>query len=143
MRLVKEAWRSGYKGLAVLLAVAWDSQLSPVDARKLAASATCGVIPSASGLTLRAPRLAAQAKATLSPRRPNAFCKPNGEPARRAHGRGADLSQPVRAHPTSKDTLGDDFRAVRAKVFGDNERRQLADFRRSGATEALAGDVVA
>src|SRR5262245_11550316 len=33
--LVKEAWRSGYTGMAVLLAVAWDSQLSPVDARNL------------------------------------------------------------------------------------------------------------
>jgi hypothetical protein len=43
--------------------------------------------------------------------------------------------------PYSKDTLGDDFRAVRAKVFGAGERRQIADFRRSGATEALAGGV--
>jgi hypothetical protein len=43
--------------------------------------------------------------------------------------------------PYSKDTLGDDFRDVRAKVFGDQEKRQLADFRRSGATEALAGNV--
>jgi hypothetical protein len=37
------------------------------------------------------------------------------------------------------NTLGDDFRAVRTKVFGDDERRRMADFRRSGATEALAG----
>jgi len=41
----------------------------------------------------------------------------------------------------SKDTLGDDFRAVRGKVFGPHEKRQIADFRRSGATEALAGNV--
>src|SRR5262245_59395574 len=33
-RRVKEAWRSGYKGMAAVLAFAWDSQLSPVDARK-------------------------------------------------------------------------------------------------------------
>ena len=45
------------------------------------------------------------------------------------------------SRPYSRDTLGDDFRDVRAKVFGDQERRQLADFRRSGATEALAGHV--
>ena len=32
-RLVRRAWQGGYRGLAVLLAVAWDSQLSPVDAR--------------------------------------------------------------------------------------------------------------
>src|SRR5262249_33275521 len=41
----------------------------------------------------------------------------------------------------SKDTLGDDFRAVRTTVFGEDETRQLADFRRSGTVEALAGDV--
>jgi hypothetical protein len=37
-RLVKQAWRSGYYGLAALLATAWDRQLSPVDARRLSAS---------------------------------------------------------------------------------------------------------
>ena len=42
-------------------------------------------------------------------------------------------------HPYSKDTLGDDFRDVRAAVFGISERRTLADFRRSGAMEAAAG----
>jgi len=42
--------------------------------------------------------------------------------------------------PYSKDTMGDDFRDIRAALFGDQERRQLADFRRSGATEALAGN---
>jgi len=35
VRLIKAAWRDGYKGLAACLAVAWDSQLSPVDARNL------------------------------------------------------------------------------------------------------------
>lgn len=34
--------------------------------------------------------------------------------------------------PYSKDTLGDDFRAVRSNIFGTEETRQLADFRRSG-----------
>jgi hypothetical protein len=39
----------------------------------------------------------------------------------------------------SKDSLGDDFRAVRTLVFGPGETRTLADFRRSGAVEALRG----
>ena len=43
--------------------------------------------------------------------------------------------------PYSKDTLGDDFRAVRTMVFGAAETRQLQDFRRSGTVEALAGQV--
>jgi hypothetical protein len=44
--------------------------------------------------------------------------------------------------PYSKDTLGDDFKAVRELVFGKKETRQLADFRRSGTVEALAGNAV-
>jgi hypothetical protein len=31
VRLVKGAWRAGYRGLAAVMAVAWDTQLSPVD----------------------------------------------------------------------------------------------------------------
>jgi hypothetical protein len=33
--LAKGAWRAGYRGLAAVIAVAWDSSLSPVDVRKL------------------------------------------------------------------------------------------------------------
>ena len=36
VRLVKAAWRSGYHGLACIIAVAWDTQFSPVDVRTLA-----------------------------------------------------------------------------------------------------------
>jgi len=44
----------------------------------------------------------------------------------------------------SKDTLGDDFRDVRAAEFGPLERRTLGhDFRRSGAGEAIAGGATA
>lgn len=35
VRLVKCAWRGGYKGLACIIAVAWDSTFSPVDVRTL------------------------------------------------------------------------------------------------------------
>ena len=37
VRLVKSAWRNGYRGLACIIAVAWDTQFSPVDVRTLAA----------------------------------------------------------------------------------------------------------
>jgi hypothetical protein len=40
--------------------------------------------------------------------------------------------------PYSKDTLGDDFRAVR-EAFDSSDKRQLADMRRSGAVEGDAG----
>jgi hypothetical protein len=39
--------------------------------------------------------------------------------------------------------LGDDFRAVRAAEYGERERRTLADFRRSGAVEAIVGEATA
>ena len=35
IRLVKAAWRCGYRGLACIIAVAYDTQLAPVDARSL------------------------------------------------------------------------------------------------------------
>jgi len=34
---VKAAWRHGYHGLVCIVAVAWDTQFSPVDVRTLAA----------------------------------------------------------------------------------------------------------
>jgi hypothetical protein len=40
-------------------------------------------------------------------------------------------------------TFGDDFRAVRRAEFGERDKRTLADFRRSGAVEAIAGDATA
>jgi integrase len=139
VRLVKEAWQSGYKGLAMLLAVAWDSQLSPVDARNLRVG---DMRRDAIGIWFDVARAKTgrQAIATLSPRT-----------ARLLQGYRASLpAVPMGAvrvfcnrsgAPYSKDTLGNDFRAVRAKVFGDDERRRVADFRRSGAIETLAGNV--
>jgi hypothetical protein len=35
VRLVKTAWRTEYRGLACIMAVAWDTQFSPVDIRTL------------------------------------------------------------------------------------------------------------
>lgn len=35
VRLVQRAWRMGYKGLAAMMAVGWDTMLSPIDVRGL------------------------------------------------------------------------------------------------------------
>lgn len=43
--------------------------------------------------------------------------------------------------PYSKDKLASDFRNLRVRVFGAGETRKLADMRRSGAMEAVAGGV--
>jgi len=139
VRLVKEAWRSGYNGMAVLLAVAWDSQLSPVDARKLrVGDMQCDPV----GIWFKVPRAKTGrgAIATLSRRTAGLLqLYLAGLPAEPM------AAVPVFSNrsgrPYSKDTLGDDFRDVRTKLFGHGEKRQIADFRRSGATEALAGNV--
>ena len=135
--LVKRAWREGYRGLAALLATAWDSQLSPVDVRHLRAqdmrSDHLGV-----WFDVARAKTGRKALATVSRRAHKmlaAYLKTfAAEPVGRA-----PIFRNRSGAPYSKDTLGDDFRAVRIMVFGQNEGRQLAYFRRSGSVEALAG----
>ncbi|MBX9760678.1 MAG: hypothetical protein K2Y29_18000 [Beijerinckiaceae bacterium] len=137
VRLVKAAWRQGYRGLAAVMATGWDTQLSPVDLRSLTAAQR---IRDAQGLAflLARAKTGRSAIGTLTPRSEaivNAYIA----------GLGVELldNAPIfrnrsgRAY--SKDTLGDDFRDIRAAVFGPGERRTLADFRRSGAVEAIRG----
>lgn len=141
VRLAKAAWRAGFRGLAAVIATAWDTQLSPVDVRSLKASQR---VRDAQGLAfvLDRAKTGRGAIGTLT-RRSEAIV--NAYIA----GLGVELldNAPIfrnrsgRAY--SKDTLGDDFRDVRAMVFGPGETRTLADFRRSGAVEAIRGGVEA
>lgn len=135
--LVKGSWRAGYCGLAALIAVMWDSSLSPVDARKLTPAQRTRDVAGDAFLLERA-KTGRAAAGTLS------------RPAIRVldaylAGLGAEIAPTApmfrnrSGAPYSKDTLGDDFRDVRLIVFGESERRTLADFRRSGAVEALRG----
>jgi hypothetical protein len=41
----------------------------------------------------------------------------------------------------SKETLNKDFAKIRSRVFGPAETRKMMDMRRSGAVEAMAGEV--
>jgi hypothetical protein len=137
VRLIKQAWRDGYHGLAACLAVAWDSVLSPVDARSLKAS-QLRRDPVGSWFEVDRAKTGRDAKATLSKR---------AERVLRAYlaSLPTELVGPIfrnrSGRPYTKDVLGKDFRAVRTRAFGKAETRQIADFRRSGATEALAGDI--
>jgi hypothetical protein len=118
--------------------VAWDSRLSPVDARGLKAN-QMRRDPLGVWFSVARAKTGRSAVATLSRRADlclQAYLSRCG-------------AEPVGFAPIfrnrsgaaySKDTLGDDFRAVRILVFGEAETRQLADFRRSGSVEALAGD---
>ena len=139
VRLVKTAWRAGYRGLATCLAVAWDSQLSPIDARSIKVN-QMRHDPVGVWFDIARAKTGRPALATLSRRTASVLfayldalaAKPVGV---------APIFRNRSGQPYSKDTLGDDFRTVRAMVFGAAEDRQLADFRRSGSVEALAGDV--
>lgn len=141
-RLAKGAWRSGFHGLAVIIAVAWDTQMAPGDVRALRASQMASRGPSTLFFTERGKTgvpvggmLSGRAMRLLA-----AYLAQLGvELSREAY-----IFRNRSGAAYTKDTLGDDFRTVRKAVFGPLERRMLGhDFRRSGAGEAIAGGATA
>ncbi|GLK71269.1 hypothetical protein KHC23_10880 [Ancylobacter dichloromethanicus] len=138
VRLFKRAWRMGFHGLAAVIAVAWDTQMSPGDVRALRASQFARGGTGTVFFTQRGKTgvpvggaLSSRAIAALSAYLSHIGVELHGE---------AFIFRNRSGAPYSKDTLGDDFRDVRAAEFGDGERRMLGhDFRRSGAVEAIVG----
>jgi hypothetical protein len=148
VRLVKRGWRMGFHGAACVIAIAWDTQFSPVDIRKLTGGHLCAsgdrlifdrteegrektetaVIGTLSRRTERLVR--AYLKMTFGDADGKVEIHPNAMLFRNRSG-----------DPYSKDTLGDDFRDIRTAAFGLDEKRQLRDMRRSAAIEATAGGV--
>ena len=132
-RLADRAWREHYYGLAAVIAVAWDTSLSPVDVRDLRPQDRQGdafrIERAKTGravlgtLTRRSARVLAAYQVQLG-----THIAPTAPIFRNRSGA-----------PYSKDTLGDDFRDIRAMVFGVDEKRTIADMRRSGAVEARRG----
>lgn len=139
VRLVKRAWRMGYRGLAAVMAAAWDTQMGPGDIRELRASQMATAGNGALFFTERGKTgtpvgglLSARSLAVLA-----AYLDALGV---ELHGDAYVFRNRSGAH-YSKDTLGDDFRKVRAAEFGPLETRMLGhDFRRSGAVEAITGE---
>lgn len=138
-RLAKRAWRMGFHGLAAVIGVSWDTQMSPGDVRALRASqmATAGAgmlfftergktgVPVGGMLSARSIRLIGAYLEMLD-------VTLTGE---------AYVFRNRSGAPYTKSTLGDDFRRVRATEFGPLEQRWLGhDFRRSGAVEAITGE---
>lgn len=163
VRLVKRAWRMNYHGLAAALAVAWDTMLSPVDVRTLTRAQLSGdadgplfqLARAKTGkaaigtLSKRTERLLkaylAELPKDLHPSAPifrTPDVKPVSRPATFALEWGGDHGggRPRRGVPYQADVLGRHFRKVRSAEF-PRDRRQLIDFRRSGAVEAEAGEV--
>ena len=136
-RLFKRAWRDGYHGLAAVIAVAWSSQLSPGDVRALRASQLARNATGAMFFTARG-KTGVPVGGSLSDRALAALQAYITRLGVELHG-DAYIFRNRSGAPYSSDTLGDDFRDVRHLLFGDRENRTLADFRRSGAVEAIAG----
>ena len=139
-RLFKCAWRDGYYGLAAVIAVSWSTQLAPVDVRSLRASQL--VRTGNDAFFGERAKTGKPIGGLLNNRALKAIEAYLQKIEIELHGE-ACIFRNRSGAPYSKDTLGDDFRAVRTTAFGDRERRTLADFRRSGAVEAIAGDATA
>jgi hypothetical protein len=156
VRLVKAAWRRGARGLACIVAVAWDTQLSPGDVRRLTPADAITLAydrpggPAGGGARARTePGLAfavrrgktgAPAIGTLS-RRTRALVALYLDELGAEIAPGAPLFRNTEGQPyPTKDRLSRAFERLRARVF-PGDPRTLMDARRSGALEALAGGV--
>ena len=132
-RLCRRAWEEGYYGLAAVIAVAWDTSMSPVDVRCLRPQDRHG-----DAFVLKRAKTGKAIVGTLTGRSKRVLAgylvKLGAEVAP-----SAPIFRNRSGAPYSKDTLGDDFRDVRAMAFGEGERRTIADMRRSGTIEAKRG----
>jgi integrase len=137
VRLYKRAYREGYHGLAAAIAVAWATQMSPGDVRTLRAS-QLAKDPSGAMFFAARGKTGTPVGGALSDRALAALESYIAKLGVELHGE-AYIFRNRSGAPYSSDTLGDDFRDVRRLVFGEREQRTLADFRRSGAVEAIAG----
>ena len=137
-RLVKGAWRMGFRGLAALMATAWDGMLAPVDARMLTAAQRRRTRHE-TAFTLGRAKTGRAAAVVLSHRAERILDTYLHGLGVELHG-AAPLFRNRSGTPYTKDTLGDDFRTIREAVF-PGDKRKLLDMRRSGAVEAVAGDI--
>jgi hypothetical protein len=135
--LIATAEREGYAGMALAIRIAWDTLFSPVDVWSM----TIGEVRrDQAGPYIERDRTKTgrEAFGHLTPEtgaRLDAYIAalpgeqlPSAQILRQRNGHAY----------RSKDTFGDDFRAVRKAAFGAGERRQFQDLRRSGNVEADA-----
>jgi hypothetical protein len=151
LQLVEHAWTrtKPKKGLAALMAVIWDSMLSPGDARTLTpgqmsrdGEGAVFFLDRAKTGRAAAGTLTPWSEAILAAYLESFGAEPlDHAPIFRTAGsapgpKGGRRWLPV---PYTKDKAEKDFAVIRREVFGKAEKRQLADMRRSGAVEADAG----
>jgi hypothetical protein len=134
-----------------IIAVMWSTQMSPGDVRMLRASQLRRDTLGTAFFTDRAKTgkpvggmLSYRALAALRAYLAILGCEFHGDApifVTRGQDRGAvEGGRPWQSRPYKGDRLGRDFRIVRTAEFGESEQRTLADFRRSTAVEAIAGE---
>ncbi len=136
VRLAKEAWRRGYRGLACIIAVAYDTGLSPVDVRTLTFEESRDT-----GASLWFERDRAKtgraAVGTLS-RRTQALIRAYVADLPAYFIPSAPIFLTRRGAAYRKNSLSEDFRDIRSLVL-PGDMRKLMDMRRTGAVEAQSG----
>ena len=146
MKLVQGAWRADKRGLAAVIAVVWDTMLSPIDVRRL----TRAQMRKRSLFSLERAKTGRAAAGTLTAYsvavldtyiatlgfelmdNARLFRTAGSAPGPKGGRRWAPQEY-------TKDRLEKDFAEIREVVFGPGETRQLADMRRSGHVEGRAG----
>ena len=127
----------GLPGMAVAIQLAWDAMLSPVDVREAPLSAIARM-PEGAALNWRRRKTGRRILTALDPFTVELVEAYSARQPVPLHGEARIVRRPTGAPYTDKDAFGDDFRLVRELAFpGDG--RQLADIRRSAASEARRG----
>jgi hypothetical protein len=139
VRLVKVAWRQGYRGVACIVAVSWDTGFSPVDARTLAQRHRVEidgrlVFDRQADGRAKTGRAAIGTLCKRTERLVSAYLSEMGTVLLP----NAMLFRTRSGAAYIEATLSHDFAAVRAIAFPGDKRR-LMDMRRSGVVEAIAG----
>jgi hypothetical protein len=139
VRLVKVAWRQGYRGVACIVAVSWDTGFSPVDVRTLAQRHRVEidgrlVFDRQADGRAKTGRAAIGTLCKRTERLVSAYLSEMGTVLLPD----AMLFRTRSGAAYIEATLSHDFAAVRAIAFPGDKRR-LMDMRRSGVVEAIAG----
>ncbi len=135
-RIIHRAWREGYRGLACLVSIMWDTAFSPVDARGLTVTQYVDV-GRWGAFRLERAKTGQAAIGTLS-RRSAWLMRRYLRWGEVEHHRAMTLFRTREGAAYLKNSLAEDFRDVR-RMVDPKEKRQMIDIRRSVAVEARAG----
>lgn len=137
---IRRAWREGYTGLALGLSIMRDSGCSPIDAREALASQ----IVTNGRTTFFAIDRAKTGKPAYVPLSSVSLwllAAMEREVGAAFIGQARIVRQRSGDPYNWRSKFNEDHRVIRTLVFGEQEKRQLKDIRRTATVEAIDGDV--